>query len=185
MVTAEEHKSVMEHALHLVGDPADGTGIIEKMFKANGIQNIFDIVNLQRSVVSTFAYKESNKKIELPKGHQTLLVILAHFNKFKRKDGASFKAIDWLAVDQDEFNTFRLDYDENDYTPSTSASPVTSSSAKSAPTVDPVREFKRGIKRDPTLFPELKDLKQWDSWCIETKAQAKAQNVEQVVQLLK
>ena len=180
MVTAEEHKSVMEHALHLVGDPADGTGIIEKMFKANGIQNIFDIVNLQRSVVSTFTYKESNKKIELPKGHQTLLVILAHFNKFKRKDGASFKAIDWLAVDQDEFNTFRLDYDENDYTPSTSASPVASLSAKSAPTVDPVREFKRGIKRDPTLFPELKDLKQWDAWCIETKAQAKAQNVEQV-----
>ena len=34
MVTADEHKSVMEHALHLVGDPADGTGIIEKMFKA-------------------------------------------------------------------------------------------------------------------------------------------------------
>ena len=91
-----------------------------------------------------------------------------------------FKAIDWLAVDQDEFNTFRLDYDENDYTPSTSASPVASLSAKSAPTVDPVREFKRGIKRDPTLFPELKDLKQWDAWCIETKAQAKAQNVEQV-----
>ena len=30
------------------------------------------------------------------------------------------------------------------------------------------------------MFPELKDLKQWDSWCIETKAQAKAQNVEQV-----
>ena len=27
---------------------------------------------------------------------------------------------------------------------------------------------------------ELEDLKQWDSWCIETKAQAKAQNVEQV-----
>ena len=72
MVTAEEHKSVMEHALHLVGDPADGTGIIEKMFKANGIQNIFDIVNLQRSVVSTFTYKEGNKKIELPKRHQKL-----------------------------------------------------------------------------------------------------------------
>ena len=90
MVTADQHKSVMEHALHLVGDPTDGTGIIEKMCKANGIQNIFDIVNLQRFVASTFTYKDSNKKIELPKGHQTLLVILAHFNKFKRKDGASF-----------------------------------------------------------------------------------------------
>ena len=68
--------------------------LIEKMFKANGIRNIFDIVNLQRSVVSTFTYKDGNKKIELPKGQQTLLVILAHFNKFKRKDGASFKVTD-------------------------------------------------------------------------------------------
>ena len=76
MVTADKHKSVMEHALHLVGDPADGTGIIEKMFKANGIRDIFDIVNLQRSVVSTFTYKDGNKKIELPKGYLTLLVIL-------------------------------------------------------------------------------------------------------------
>ena len=25
MVKADKHKSVMEHALHLVGDPADGT----------------------------------------------------------------------------------------------------------------------------------------------------------------
>ena len=88
--------------------------------------------------------------------------------------------MDWLTVDQDEFNTCCLDYDENDYTPSTSASSVVSPLAQNAPTIDLVREFKRGIKRDPTLFPELKDLKQWDSWCIETKAQAKAQNVEQV-----
>ena len=29
---------------------------------------------------------------------------------------------------------------------------------------DPVSEFKRGIKQDPTLFPTLKDDKQWDNW---------------------
>ena len=137
MVTADKHKSVMEHALHLVGDPVNGTGIIEKVLKANGIQNIFDIINLQRSVVSTFTYKEGNKKIELLKGHKTLLVILAHFDKFKRKDGASFKVIDWVAVNQDEFDTFCLDYDENDYTPSTSASSVASPLAWNAPTIDP------------------------------------------------
>ena len=46
MVTADEHRSEMEHVLHLVGDPAHGTGGIETMLKANGIQNILDIVNL-------------------------------------------------------------------------------------------------------------------------------------------
>ena len=88
--------------------------------------------------------------------------------------------MDWLTVDQDEFNTFCLDYDENYYTLSTSATSVASPLAWNAPTIDLVREFECDIKRDPTLFPELKDLKQWDSWCIEIKAQAKAQNVEQV-----
>ena len=88
--------------------------------------------------------------------------------------------MDWLTVDQDEFNTFCLDYDENYYTLSTSATSVASPLAWNAPTIDLVREFECDIKRDPTLFPELKDLKQWDSWCIETKAQAKAQNVELV-----
>ena len=66
----------MEHVLHLVGDPADGTGEIETILKANGIQNILDIINLQRSVVSTLTYKEGREKIELSKGHQTRLVIL-------------------------------------------------------------------------------------------------------------
>ena len=90
MVTADEHRSIMTHVLCLIGDPNNGTGEIDKMLKANGINDILDIVNLQCSVVSTFICKEGNKKIELSKGHQTLLILLAHFNKFKRKNWASF-----------------------------------------------------------------------------------------------
>ena len=41
--------------------------------------------------------------------------------------------MDWLTVDQNEFDTFRLDYDANDYTPSTPASLVTSPLPRSAP----------------------------------------------------
>ena len=133
MVTADKQRSVMKHVLCLVGDPNDGTGEIDKTLKANGINDILDFVNLQRSVVSTFIYKEGNKKIDLSKGHQTLLIILAHFKKFKRKNVASFLLMDWLTVDQDEFNTFCLDYDENDYTLSTFASSVASPLAWNAP----------------------------------------------------
>ena len=48
-------------------------------------------------------------------------------------------------------------------------------------TTDPVTTFDKGIKRDPTLFPSLKDQKQWDLWWISTEAQAKAQNVHDVL----
>ena len=56
MVTADKHRPVMKHVLHLVGDPDNGTGEIDKTLEANGINDILDIVNLQRSVVSTFIY---------------------------------------------------------------------------------------------------------------------------------
>ena len=150
------------------------------MLKANGINTILDIVNLRQAIVSTLMYKDGNKKIELVKGHQTLLIIAAHFNKFKRKNGASFQVVDWLKVDQDEFDNFRLDYDENDYLPFASAPTTPTTLSRTVPIIDPVREFKRGIKRDATLFPHLKNLKQWDTWYIETKAQARAQDVEDV-----
>jgi len=37
---------------------------------------------------------------------------------------------------------------------------------------DLLAEFKKGIKRDASLFVVLKDLKQWDSWHCSTVAQA-------------
>ena len=58
MITADENRSIMEHVLHLIGNPVDGTGKIETMLKAYGIQNILDVVNFQRSVVSAFTNNE-------------------------------------------------------------------------------------------------------------------------------
>jgi hypothetical protein len=46
---------------------------------------------------------------------------------------------------------------------------------------DAVADFKRGIKRDPSQFPILKDDKQWDGWNRSHNAQARAQVVEDVM----
>lgn len=180
MVTVDEHVSVLCHVLGLIGDPGDDTGQIDKTLRANDIKNILDVVNLKRPAVSTFFFKEGNKKIELSKGHQTLLIIVSHFNKSKRKDRVSFQVLDWLKVKQEEFDNFRLDYDEDNYRPSTLALVTPFIPPRSSAPIDPLRDFKRGIRRDPTLCPTLKDIKQWDTWYIETKAQARAQDVEHI-----
>jgi len=39
---------------------------------------------------------------------------------------------------------------------------------------DPLAEFKKGIKQDPSLFPTLRDEKQWDTWRCSTVALAHA-----------
>jgi len=46
---------------------------------------------------------------------------------------------------------------------------------------DLLSEFKKGIKRDASLFVVLKDLKQWDSWYCSTVAQACTQDVYNVL----
>jgi len=46
---------------------------------------------------------------------------------------------------------------------------------------DPLTEFKKGIKRDPSLFPILKDEKQWDTWRHSTVALACAQDMVEVL----
>jgi hypothetical protein len=46
---------------------------------------------------------------------------------------------------------------------------------------DAVADFKRGIKRDPSQFPILKDDNQWDGWNRSHIAQARAQGVVDVM----
>ena len=178
MITMDEHRQVIDHVMRLINQPTDGSGEISKTLAANNVETIIDLVNL-RSTVHDIFYKVGSKKIELTAGHRNLLVIVSHYNMARRKNGATFRVLDWLTVDQDHFDEFRLDYDANDYLPSasTNASGATTVTT-SLPTSDPLRDFNRGIKRDVLLFPELKDNKQWDSWYIQTKAQARAQNVE-------
>ena len=181
MVTAEEHKDVFAHVLKLIGESDDGTGEITKTLKDSNVNNILDLINL-KSRVEQLHYKTGKTKVELSTGHKNLLTILSHYHMTRRKNGASFRVLDWLQVDQEQFDEFRLDYDPNDYLPVPTTSAVnTSATTTSVPTNDPVRDFNRGIKRDATLFPQLKDNKQWDSWYIETKAQARAQDIEDIL----
>ena len=79
------------------------------------------------------------------------------------------------------FDEFQIDHDPNEYlhTPPVIAPLVTLRGA--TPAVDHLRDFKCGIRHNLTLFPILKDTKQWDAWYIETKVQARAQDVEKIL----
>jgi hypothetical protein len=46
---------------------------------------------------------------------------------------------------------------------------------------DPLSEFKKGMKRDATLFPILKDEKQWNVYQRAQNTQARAQNLSDVL----
>jgi hypothetical protein len=98
---------------------------------------------------------------------------------------------DWRSITQDEFDQFRCN---TNYTrhfaslaslscptpsaPSTAPTP-TSTSSHSAPS--PVDLFKRGIKRDPSVYPTLKDELWNDNWHRSFANQARAQDLSDIL----
>jgi hypothetical protein len=85
----------------------------------------------------------------------------------------------WLNVTVDDFNAYRV------LSISTMLGNTTITTAgvqgAVAPSRSPVDTFRRGIKRDPSMFPTLKDEKLNDVWHRSLSNQARAQGVEQVL----
>jgi hypothetical protein len=46
---------------------------------------------------------------------------------------------------------------------------------------DPLSDYRRGVRRDPYAFTALKEDKQWDSWQHGTIAQARAQDLSEIL----
>jgi hypothetical protein len=88
----------------------------------------------------------------------------------------------WNEIAREEFNTYCVGPSFNGTifgNPSVN-NPGTSA-ASSTHAHDAVADFKRGIKRDLSQFPILKDDKQWDGWNRSHIAQARAQGMEDVM----
>jgi hypothetical protein len=93
---------------------------------------------------------------------------------------------DWLAVTEDEFDEYQGSSNLIFFDPSRPAAglppAVTATLQSTVGQVAPeVLAFKRGIKRDQSLFPVYKEEKDWDDWQRRTRAQATAQGVENVL----
>jgi hypothetical protein len=103
----------------------------------------------------------------------------------------------WTAITQDEFDQFRvnLKYTRRfgtlsnltatavpPATPSTSSATTPSLSSNTVQSaLSPVDMFKRGIKRDPSVFPTLKDELLNDQWHHTFFHQARAQDVSNIL----
>ena len=150
----------------LTKDGADGSGEIYKTLKINDISDIIGIFVLKWTKVEELKYKASSKTFSLSRGQKSMLCILSAYNKKNIRAGTPLKVMDWLKVTQDIFDDFRMEYIPEDYfsfepTPgSASTKPPSKLGTASSNFHDPVHDFKRGIKRDPSLFPILKDTKQ-------------------------
>ena len=85
-------------------------------------------------------------------------------------------------VTYEEFHAFRVGGDYTAYTGGRlPRKPPKELSPSYNITRDPLQDFLRGIKRDPTHFTAFKHDRQWDEWQRTTKATADAQHVSEVL----
>ena len=184
----EDQERVFLHAMSLMRDGDNGSGEICKTLRLNGINDILGIFGLSKGEIEGLEYKENRQTFKLNRGQLSMICVLSAYNTNHIRAGVPLKILEWLNITQEMFDDFRIIYNPADYFVPTSGSSATSSttgisSSGTGKTIatDLVREFKRGIKRDPSLFMELKDFKQWDPWYIDTKAQARAQDMDDIL----
>jgi hypothetical protein len=101
--------------------------------------------------------------------------------------GRTLTPREWMEVTEDDFDDYQSSADRIFFDPSRPAaglSPGTAAVVKQttvAQVAQEVQSFKRGIKRDQSLFPVYKQERDWDDWQRRARAQACAQGVENVL----
>ena len=166
----------MQHVLETVFALQPGSSM-HKAFQYSAYAIPEDFILEPDDVLDDLAYIDDNGDlVTIPRGNAGLLKT---FKKFVTHAFPGVTTIDWTNITWSDFNAFRV-------LNATSPTPTLTSSAaaplvKQAPPIDLVREFKRGIKRDISQFPTLKDDSQWDNWNRGLTAQARAQGIADVL----
>jgi hypothetical protein len=162
---------------------------IPKALAVERAESIPDIISLREKDLVDLRYKSidtdgAEHLLPLGKGEQRLLAIIPSFVLVKRSKGDELKEADWLKITANEFQDYRASPDFIDMrtgaTATVPALPTTGTGHPQARTRDLLYEFIRGIKRDPSQFPTLKDDKQWDVWNQDARAQAHSQDVMEI-----
>ena len=187
-LTRSEAKAALSHVMkNVLG--RDDASPLHSALEEEGIGDIFDFITLTDSIIDDLKYEDtSNPGTYLPikKGDKGLIRCFLAYDQYMDKQGLE---LDFAKVTQQEFDNYRISpaYRSTIQAqlpkPATVTPPVVSSSTTSshASNYSPVAMFRRSIKKDPSLFPTLKDDKYHDTWHRSFNTQAMAQDVSDVL----
>ena len=190
--TRSEAKASFNHILDNVLGRGDDTPL-KLALAEEGIDDIFTLSTLTESAIESLKFKNADNENALTPvklADKMLLRCFLHFVVNADMEGRPI-GDDWNAITQEEFDSFRIDPRymakltptafSMPAAPAPPPSPKTPPVTKPTPTYTPAELFRRGIKRDPTLFPTLKDEKFNDNWHRSFVNQARAQDVSEVL----
>ena len=179
MTTRSKAQEIMDHLLLTVFLQVPDSPV-QKALEHNGYVAPEDFLMEKDETLDDLEYlDDASKLVKITKAGAGLLKTFKQFVAFSVNEGRIFDDDEWKTITRAEFNTFRSKY--SNITVPIVATPMQQSSVRPSPVVNLVRDFKRGIKRDASQFPTLKDDAAWDNWNRSTTAQARAQDIADVL----
>ena len=191
MAPKSPSEDALAHVLDNVFVLSKDSGLRQALQKG-GFKKIQSVLTMSNAILSTLTYKgkdANGKPADLPvlPSEQGLINALKGFVAYSEAHmGRPLTPDDWLAVTEELFDEYQgsshlIFFDPSK--PSAGLPPTVSAALQTTvgQVAPEVLAFKRGIKRDQSLFPTYKEEKDWDDWQRRTRAQATAQGVENVL----
>jgi len=160
-----DESDIFVHVLtNVLKQPSDGP--LARALDEAGISEVNDLLTLDHQSRNALTYELDDGTVKpLPIGYKNLLRVLKIFVDYCQDKGMPID--DWTAVTKRDFDDFRTSHDglalskKSDSFSSSTPTPIVVPTPSMSPPKqkDLLSEFKKGIKRDASLFIVLKDLK--------------------------
>jgi hypothetical protein len=158
VLTRNEAKISFTHILQVVFGRAAGTPL-RLALEEEGFEDIFELINLDPPTINNLQYTDSSNNHAITNGRtgdKMLINCFLNYVGVRHSEGNPI-GNDWDQITQEEIDSFRIDPKYIIYQPpkpsSTSITAGSNTRTLSAQQFNPVEMFRRGIKRDATLFP--------------------------------
>jgi hypothetical protein len=181
--TCLAEKNALLHILNDILNLEDDSKL-HRAFEYEIVTSPLGLMSFTPLEVEDVEYMEGMVQTKLNKGHKGLIYALQAMAIHGKLDGDAILE-DWSNVTREDFNEYRA---SKMYLSARAGlpnpNPTTTGAIASLPFVrprDPLGEFRRGVRRDPNAFVSLKEDKQWDSWERSNVAQARAQDLWDVL----
>ncbi len=184
VLTATQAKAAYQHVIeNVLGKQTDSP--LSLALKHDGLDNLYAFLNINDADIDDLKYDKpdgSATDVKVNKGDKQIICIFHLYIKHRSNSGNPIND-DWLSVTKDMFNEYRsITYFSHASAPmSSTTSSSTSSMSTHKPPMTPVEIFCRGVKCNPSLFPVLKDECYNAQWHRAFLNQARAQNVDKVL----
>jgi hypothetical protein len=177
------NREAFDHVMDNVLDRGDDSPLKGALI-ADNVKTIVELISMTYGHIDTLTYREPDSDVDLPmfKGDKSLLASFHNYYVFRSEQGDPILDDDWLELTQEDFTEFRMSVSQVFHRSNVNVPPG-QEGHNGGPrfVMSSVENFKRGIKRDPTLFPTLKDESHNDSWHRGVVNQARAQDVHEVM----